>query len=66
MFLTKNPRKKDEHWDILPEATDEEEDMLDLAPFLQENSRLCCQESGLTFNQLIERMTRQPHKNSLY
>ena len=44
MFLTKNPRKKDEHWDILPEATDEEEDMLDLAPFLQENSRLCCQE----------------------
>merc|ERR1711935_772362 len=34
---------EDEHWDILPEASEEEEDMLDLAPFLQENSRLACQ-----------------------
>ncbi|XP_034933948.1 adrenodoxin-like protein 1, mitochondrial [Chelonus insularis] len=29
--------------DKLPTATDEEEDLLDLAPFLKENSRLGCQ-----------------------
>ena len=34
---------EDDHWDIIPEPTEEEEDMLDMAPFLQENSRLCCQ-----------------------
>lgn len=28
------------HSDKLPEATDKEEDLLDLAPFLKENSRL--------------------------
>ena len=27
----------------LPEATEEEEDLLDMAPFLAENSRLGCQ-----------------------
>jgi len=30
-------------WDRLPEATDEEEDLLDQAPFLDVNSRLGCQ-----------------------
>lgn len=29
--------------DKLPEALDEEEDLLDMAPFLKENSRLGCQ-----------------------
>lgn len=32
-----------EHWDVLPEATDTEEDLLDMAPFLSHNSRLGCQ-----------------------
>ena len=36
--------ESEERWDVLPEPTEEEEDMLDLAPFLAENSRLCCQE----------------------
>jgi len=31
------------YYDSLPEPKEEEEDMLDLAPFLQENSRLSCQ-----------------------
>ncbi|CAB3984464.1 adrenodoxin, mitochondrial [Paramuricea clavata] len=34
---------KQEYFDILPEPEEGEEDMLDLAPFLQENSRLSCQ-----------------------
>ena len=29
------------HFDMLPEPKEEEEDMLDLAPFLKTNSRLC-------------------------
>ena len=29
-----------EHWDLLPEATETEEDLLDMAPFLEEHSRL--------------------------
>ena len=29
-----------EHWDRLPEATETEEDLLDMAPFLEEHSRL--------------------------
>lgn len=33
----------DEHWDLLPEATEKEEDLLDMAPFLAVNSRLGCQ-----------------------
>ena len=33
----------DEHWDLLPEATEKEEDLLDMAPFLDVNSRLGCQ-----------------------
>ena len=33
----------DDFWDKLPEATEEEEDLLDMAPFLAENSRLGCQ-----------------------
>eukprot|EP00050_Salpingoeca_kvevrii_P014864 m.40999 g.40999 ORF g.40999 m.40999 type:complete len:166 (-) comp6026_c0_seq1:130-627(-) len=33
----------DEHFDMLPEPLEEEEDMLDLAALLQENSRLGCQ-----------------------
>lgn len=32
-----------DYFDQLEEITEEEEDMLDLAPFLQENSRLSCQ-----------------------
>lgn len=32
-----------EHWDKLPEATETEEDLLDMAPFLAPNSRLGCQ-----------------------
>ncbi|CAB3375939.1 Hypothetical predicted protein [Cloeon dipterum] len=32
-----------EHKDLLPEATEKEEDLLDLAPFLREDSRLGCQ-----------------------
>ncbi|KAJ8921637.1 hypothetical protein NQ315_010546 [Exocentrus adspersus] len=31
------------HFDNLPEATETEEDLLDMAPFLKENSRLGCQ-----------------------
>merc|ERR1712227_755922 len=31
------------HRDDIDEITEEEEDMLDMAPYLQENSRLCCQ-----------------------
>ncbi len=34
---------EDEHWDVLPEATETEEDLLDMAPFLAPNSRLGCQ-----------------------
>ncbi|XP_046845521.1 adrenodoxin-like protein 1, mitochondrial [Xenia sp. Carnegie-2017] len=34
---------KQEYFDILPETEEAEEDMLDMAPFLQENSRLSCQ-----------------------
>ncbi len=30
----------DTHWDLLPEATETEEDLLDMAPFLEEHSRL--------------------------
>jgi len=33
----------DEHWDLLPEATEKEEDLLDMAPFLDVYSRLGCQ-----------------------
>jgi ferredoxin len=33
----------EKHWDLLPEATDTEEDLLDQAPFLDVNSRLGCQ-----------------------
>ncbi|XP_043281945.1 adrenodoxin-like protein 1, mitochondrial [Venturia canescens] len=33
----------DKYRDKLPTATDQEEDLLDLAPFLKENSRLGCQ-----------------------
>jgi len=33
----------EEHFDILPEATETEEDLLDMAPFLDTNSRLGCQ-----------------------
>ena len=33
----------DEHWELLPEATEKEEDLLDMAPFLDVNSRLGCQ-----------------------
>lgn len=29
-----------DHLDILPEATEKEDDLLDMAPFLKENSRL--------------------------
>lgn len=32
-----------DHVDRLPEATEKEEDLLDMAPFLKENSRLGCQ-----------------------
>jgi len=34
---------EDQHWDLLEEPTEDEEDMLDMAPYLQENSRLGCQ-----------------------
>ncbi|XP_072026240.1 adrenodoxin-like protein 1, mitochondrial [Amphiura filiformis] len=34
---------QDEYFDKIPEATEEEEDMLDLAPFLTATSRLSCQ-----------------------
>lgn len=34
---------EDKHWDLLEEPTEDEEDMLDMAPYLQENSRLGCQ-----------------------
>ena len=30
----------EDHWDLLPEATETEEDLLDMAPFLEEHSRL--------------------------
>lgn len=33
----------DQHLDKLPEATEKEDDLLDVAPFLRENSRLGCQ-----------------------
>nr|XP_054764323.1 adrenodoxin-like protein 1, mitochondrial [Lytechinus pictus] len=33
----------DSYYDMLPESTEEEEDMLDLAPFLTSTSRLSCQ-----------------------
>ncbi|KAE8740652.1 hypothetical protein FOCC_FOCC013800 [Frankliniella occidentalis] len=32
-----------DHLDLLPEADDKENDLLDMAPFLKENSRLGCQ-----------------------
>lgn len=32
-----------DHVDVLPEADDKENDLLDMAPFLRENSRLGCQ-----------------------
>ncbi|XP_019871039.2 adrenodoxin-like protein 1, mitochondrial [Aethina tumida] len=32
-----------DHQDVLPEADEKEEDLLDMAPFLKENSRLGCQ-----------------------
>lgn len=32
-----------DHIDVLPEADDKENDLLDMAPFLRENSRLGCQ-----------------------
>lgn len=32
-----------DHVDVLPEADDKENDLLDMAPFLKENSRLGCQ-----------------------
>ncbi|KAK7101329.1 adrenodoxin-like protein 1, mitochondrial [Littorina saxatilis] len=34
---------KDGYFDLLPEPKEEEEDMLDMAPFLKPNSRLSCQ-----------------------
>ncbi|XP_055708376.1 adrenodoxin-like protein 1, mitochondrial [Phlebotomus papatasi] len=34
---------KDEYLPILPESTEKEDDLLDMAPFLKENSRLGCQ-----------------------
>lgn len=34
---------KEEFLDVLPEPLEEEDDMLDMAPFLQDNSRLGCQ-----------------------
>ncbi|BFY99287.1 hypothetical protein BsWGS_02327 [Bradybaena similaris] len=34
---------KNEYFDKLPEPDEKEEDMLDMAPFLKENSRLGCQ-----------------------
>ncbi|CAG5123243.1 unnamed protein product [Candidula unifasciata] len=34
---------KDEYFNKLPEPDEKEEDMLDMAPFLKENSRLGCQ-----------------------
>lgn len=33
----------EENFDKLPDPEEDEDDMLDLAPFLQENSRLGCQ-----------------------
>jgi len=33
----------DDNFDKIPEPLEEEDDMLDLAPFLKENSRLGCQ-----------------------
>uniref|UniRef100_A0A1B0CD51 2Fe-2S ferredoxin-type domain-containing protein n=2 Tax=Lutzomyia longipalpis TaxID=7200 RepID=A0A1B0CD51_LUTLO len=34
---------KDEYLDRLPESTEKEDDLLDMAPFLKQNSRLGCQ-----------------------
>lgn len=34
---------KDDYLPILPESTEKEDDLLDMAPFLKENSRLGCQ-----------------------
>lgn len=34
---------KDDFIDVLPEASEKEDDLLDMAPFLRENSRLGCQ-----------------------
>ena len=33
----------EQYWELLPEAKEEEEDLLDKAPFLEMNSRLGCQ-----------------------
>ena len=38
-FLTHCYIDTEEHFDILPEATETEEDLLDMAPFLDTNSR---------------------------
>ena len=35
--------RRGDHWDRLLEAMEEEEDLLDMAPFLSVNSRLGCQ-----------------------
>ncbi|XP_046909980.2 adrenodoxin-like protein 1, mitochondrial Ferredoxin 1 [Dermatophagoides farinae] len=34
---------RDDYFDKIPEASEEEEDLLDMAPFLKSNSRLSCQ-----------------------
>ena len=44
---------EEKHWDECGEACEEEEDMLDMAPYLQENSRLSCQ---ITLNNNMENM----------
>ncbi|CAL4115804.1 unnamed protein product [Meganyctiphanes norvegica] len=44
----------DEYFDMLPEALEEEEDMLDLAVFLKDNSRLGCQ---IILNKEMDGMT---------
>ena len=38
-----NAGEEEEFFDLLQEATEEEEDLLDMAPFLAVNSRLGCQ-----------------------
>ena len=44
----------EEQFDLLEEPEEDEDDMLDLAPFLQENSRLGCQ---IVLNHELEGMT---------
>ncbi len=36
-------QQEQDYFDLLPEATETEEDLLDMAPFLAVNSRLGCQ-----------------------